>query len=661
MLRNIKFLLFTFIHLNCFAQEPIELNEETEYENLEIENNDILELSFNQNETIFINYLTQLELNSQSIFTLQQVTKIVEHIHQYGEINNIYELQQIESFSIDFILKIQSFINFNKPLKTQWKQLKKNKISGEMLFQSSCKKFKSKGYSEEKDSLKFLGNPLKFNSKYKLKLGKELEFCFVNSKDNGEQMKHSFLSASFSFQSNSKLKQLVIGNYQLSLSQGLCLGNGVSLGKSSMVMNVLKLGNKIKPYRSTGQNAYFSGIAFDWKFNKNNQLIFAISMIKKASLNTFDSLRNESFNAIKYNSYNRNLNDLKYNAHNNISTLALSFNHQLKSFCFGINSALIHNNTKSAQNNELYNLHNSQNFILNNSIESKLNIYNALIFNETSVQNKHLAMLSGVLLSLDKKLDLSIIHRYFSKFYNIDYSMAFAESSIKSGKTATYIGMLWSPLKNIQISAYSDIAKYPWLKYSTDAPSQSIENFIEMTYLKRHGIQLKLRKKWEIQSKNETGVQIINKIDLIENTKNRIHIEIPISEKVLLRHRIETNHIHSLLNLNSKGKLIYSDVKIKFNPKTQIIFRAIAFNIDEYQNRIYTFENDLSQSLSIKAYQNKGHSYYVLIQTKISKNLQIKYRFASVHYLNISSMGSGLDEVPGNKQKEVKLELKYSF
>jgi hypothetical protein len=428
-----------------------------------------------------------------------------------------------------------------------------------------------------------------------------------------------------------------------------------------MVMNVLKLGNKIKPYRSTGQNAFFSGLACDFGFGKNTRVIFAFSSIKKASLNTYDSLGNETTNTLKYNNFNRNLKELKYNSHVNISTLALSLSHQFKSILFGINSALIHNNTLHNDSKEIYNLNPKQTLIFNNSIETKINVKNVLLFNETSIQNKHLATITGVLYSLDKNLDLSIIHRHFSRMYNIDYSLAFSESSIKSGKSATYFGIQWTPIKNIQINAYYDIAKYPWLRYTTDAPGHSVENFIEMTYQKRNGIVLKIRKKWDGQSKNETGTQIINGIDFIETQKNRFHIEIPISEKVMLRQRFETNHIQSILNLNSKGKLIYSDLKIKFNSKIQFTFRAIAFNIDEYQNRIYTFENDLSQSLSIKAYQNKGHAYYVLIQTKINKNLQIKYRFASVHYLNIYSMGSGLDEVPGNKQKEIKFELKYNF
>lgn len=661
MLKNIS-LIFCFLlfQLN-FAQEIPVIDEATELENLEIENNDLTELSLNPNTIIYINHLNQTELNAVSIFNLKQCSNLAEHIQKYGSINNIYELQQIEGFSIEYIHQIKNFLNFKQPISSQWRQLLRNKPESEVLIQSAYKLNKSKGYQTFEDSMKFLGSPLKFNCKYKFKLGREIELCFVNSKDNGEPMKHSFLSANFAFQSNSKLRHLVIGNYQLSLSQGLCLGNGVSLGKTSMVMNVLKLGNKIKPYRSTGQSAYFSGLASEWVLNKNMRMIIAVSQTNRSSINLIDSNGNASLGSLKYNSSNRNLNDLKYIDHIKISNLAFSFNYTYKNISIGINAAWIHNSLISNKAKAIYNLQSNSKQTLNKSIETKYLFKNAMLFNEISFQTNQMASITGMLLSLDKTFDISIIHRYFSKSYNTFYSMSFESGSIKSGNNATYIGIQWTPQKNTNVAAYCDISSYPWLKYNTDAPSQNIENFFEFTYQKRHGLQVKIRKKWSEESKNEAGTQIINRIDRIVSNKSRIHIEIPVSECVVLRHRIETNRIESLLNLNSKGKLMYSDIKIKLNNKTNLTFRAIAFNIDDYQNRIYTFENDLSQSLSIKAYQNKGHSYYVLIHTKMTKNLQIKYRFASVQYLNISSIGSGLDEVPSNRQKEIKIELKYKF
>lgn len=112
----------------------------------------------------------------------------------------------------------------------------------------------------------------------------------------------------------------------------------------------------------------------------------------------------------------------------------------------------------------------------------------------------------------------------------------------------------------------------------------------------------------------------------------------------------------------SQGVLIYADVIFKPMMKRYAAnIRLQYFETDDYNSRLYAYENDVLYSFSIPVFYEKGYRYYLNINYDLTKKLSAWARIAQTLSPDRSSIGSGLDEINGNRRTEVKLQLMYRF
>ncbi|HRA60744.1 MAG TPA: hypothetical protein PLG30_14105 [Bacteroidia bacterium] len=142
----------------------------------------------------------------------------------------------------------------------------------------------------------------------------------------------------------------------------------------------------------------------------------------------------------------------------------------------------------------------------------------------------------------------------------------------------------------------------------------------------------------------------------------RFNLTYKISKAVAIRNRIEWVRINYEEKPNEKGFMIYQD--ILFKPLSSPISGSVRyglFDTDSYDSRIYAFENDILYSYSIPSFYNRGFRYYVTLRYKVTKGVDVWFRFAQTVYTNQKTFGSGLDEINNNKRSEIKLQVRYQF
>jgi hypothetical protein len=85
------------------------------------------------------------------------------------------------------------------------------------------------------------------------------------------------------------------------------------------------------------------------------------------------------------------------------------------------------------------------------------------------------------------------------------------------------------------------------------------------------------------------------------------------------------------------------------------------FDTQGFDSRIYTYENDVLYSFSIPAFFNKGYRYYININYDVNKKLSFWLRWAQLIRADDSVIGSGLDEIPGNRRSELKVQMLWKI
>ena len=110
------------------------------------------------------------------------------------------------------------------------------------------------------------------------------------------------------------------------------------------------------------------------------------------------------------------------------------------------------------------------------------------------------------------------------------------------------------------------------------------------------------------------------------------------------------------------GFLYYADIIYKpMMKKYSGNMRLQYFETDGYDSRMYAFENDVLYSFSIPVFYDKGYRYYINLNYDFSRKLSCWLRWAQTIYKDRTTVGSGLDEIQGNKRTEVKLQCQYYF
>ncbi|HUM66733.1 MAG TPA: hypothetical protein PLV32_12830, partial [Chitinophagaceae bacterium] len=85
------------------------------------------------------------------------------------------------------------------------------------------------------------------------------------------------------------------------------------------------------------------------------------------------------------------------------------------------------------------------------------------------------------------------------------------------------------------------------------------------------------------------------------------------------------------------------------------------FETSSYASRLYAYENDVMYSYSIPVFFDKGYRYYFTINYDVSKKLSLWLRWAQTIYRDKERVGSGQDEIAGNRKSEIKLQVAYVF
>jgi len=141
-----------------------------------------------------------------------------------------------------------------------------------------------------------------------------------------------------------------------------------------------------------------------------------------------------------------------------------------------------------------------------------------------------------------------------------------------------------------------------------------------------------------------------------------MQVSYKISTAIALRNRAEIIWYDKKGDDNETGFLTFIDFIYKPLLKPySAVFRVQYFETDGYNARLYAYENDVLYSYSIPVFFDKGYRYYLTLNYDISKRLSVWLRWVQTVYRDKDLIGSGLDEIAGNKRSEVKLQARYLF
>lgn len=604
-----------------------------------------------------------------------------EHILRHGPLLSILELQSVPGFNPETIRILQLISEVKgREAFTQNASLSEIFLHGqnEIYVRIGRTIEKAKGY--QGDIPVYEGNSDKLYLRLRHRHSSTLSYGFTGEKDAGESFFKGSNQSGFDFNSlhlalqnyRSWLPALMLGDFSASFGQGLIMHSGFGAGKSSFVTSIKRTGNPLRQYTSVDENNFMRGAAISIRPMEKLLVTFFVSRNNRDGNLVSDTIKNGAeiidintdISSLQTANLHRTQSEIADENSIEVTQAGASISYLYRRSYIGLNA--LHSRLSIPLNRkpELYNqFYFNGDRLTNASIDYGLWIGGLHFFGETAMSdNGGIATVNGLLAGLDRHILLSILFRSYKRNYQSLTPNAFGEGSTASNETGLYTGIEITPSGKWKFQFYHDIWTNPWLRFNVDSPSDGSEYFARVTYTIKRRLEIYLQFRSKLSSLNSrSGDDLIPDIVPQRRSNMRIHINNMLDKAIQLRTRLEWS-FYALNKFKQNGLMIYQDVIYKpIASPWSASARVTLFDTDDFQSRIYTYENDLIYYYAIPAFDGRGSRYYINLRYKGIRNLTAEIKYASTRWLDELTVGSGNDEIQGNRRSEIRAQLIYRF
>lgn len=623
---------------------------------------------------IDLNEATDEQLRSLYILNETQIHNLIVYRDSQGAFLSIYELQSIEGFTQDVISKIIPFVTIrtrNLSATPLWKRIVKEQ-NNYLLYRHSRTLESKKGFSGDFSApAHYIGSPDRLYTRFRTARAADFSIGFTVEKDPGEKINwtpdkklYGFDYNSFHVQLMNKglVKNFIIGDYQAQFGQGLILGGGFGMGKGAETITTVRRSNTgFLPYTSLTEAGFFRGLAI------------SIRPIKYITVNAFAS-RNWRDGSISSDSLGLSLSSVSVTGLHRTATeianrkIFLETNYgaviSFKKRDFELGS-IVHQtefNIPIFRNPTPYNQYyfsGSNN--TNAGLYLNYNLKNLAFFSETATTfGRGKALVLGALGSLTSSFDIALHYRYYDKNFQTFYGNALSENSTVQNESGYYLGWKYKVNAKHVLSGYSDLFRFPWLRYRGYTPSSSGHE-----WLIRYAYQPNKETLIYVQAREESKIRNLSNDSNLYGTENGIkrnywiNMDYALGPNLSFKSRVQfsTYQLNSSL---SRGFAIIQDFNFKLK-KFTFSTRFALFDTDDFDNRQYVYERDAWLAFSFPFYNGVGVRNYVLIQYPVSKKVDMWLRWSRFNYTDRETIGSGNETISGNSTNDVKLQARIRF
>ena len=539
-----------------------------------------------------INKVSPDQLSLLGILTQEQLLAFFSYREQYGPFVSLYELQAIPELDPEQVQDLLPYLNCAAPdlLTTgNWERLWKE---GQTTLTWSSRM----NYPEpEQDN--WLGSPFQWQFRFRHQYPGKISVGLQLEKDAGEAAGLAGDHRIFHIQLIRPLRwidQLILGDFKVSWGQGLLVfqgyhsqGSGSSPGRS---------GFSFRPHTGMDEFHYFRGLAWENTLGAGFRLYGFLAQ-RRLDANVALSEQEWGIRALKKDGLHRTPAEVAQQKQVIASTGGLKIQWEKSGQKIGFQSIW-----------GRYEDYFRGYALFNSSVDHELQFNNLYIFGEWAYSsNGALAVLQGLQLGLGKPLQVSLLYRNYPGDYQTLYGNAYGQTSSVSNEKGLQWQMQWSPTKQLQLTASTDLWRHPGAIYRVRGPSEGIQGHFQITY--------EQRKQYRAYLLLDSGTRVAETAPLLSERllRLRLHLEYRLLPDLEYRIRFSTGQTnpeegHQTL----RGSVLQQDLLYRPSGKKWHFSTRVAFiHTEDYDLRFYSYENGLLNQFSIVPYYGKGIKTYL--------------------------------------------------
>lgn len=595
-----------------------------------------------------VNTRDQTELSRLFFLSDFQIKALADYTLSSGKIVSFFEIANIPGFDRETAEMMIPFITLDNM---------KNSLPDSAIFRSNLLTNLSLKSSDIDSSAP--GSALKLLTKYRFNSG-NVSGGFTAEKDAGEKLLDGnttlpdFLSAHLAISGKGYLRRLVIGDYAVRFGQGACINTGIRTGLSLTAPGYLSGRNEIKPYTSTDENNFFRGVASQFQVkNLSFSIFYSVNKID-ATLNSTNGSSADYIETIYRTGLHNTASSLikKDNATETSwgANLSYNFNNLKIGLILSENRLSLPVLVTDKNPGNIYEFQGDVNRVV--AISYTGVIKKIILFGELSSDNRNkIALIQGFTLKPADRLAVNILYRNYESGYTAFHSNGPGSSPTGNNPEGLLGNFTFEAAKYFFISAGCNIQYYPWMKYRCSAPSSSVREEVRLKYNPPNRFATELVYDYRYFMQDKTESKGITKQDKILTRSIRWSAKYTADEVLSLGTRFDLKVVSPS---GSTGMLILQDVNCRFRriPLT-LWFRYCIFNTDNWDSRLYAWENDLLYSFSIPSLSGEGSRSYIVAGWKVLDNTELRVKYG------ITTLVENKENLKDTKELKVQFRIRF--
>jgi hypothetical protein len=661
---RIMLLVFLLIYMcNIVIAQELPVGVQQQLENITTEQSESGDDSYAQQLLYYAEHPVQLnaadknELQETGLLNELQIESFLSYRQLLGSIVHIYELQAIPGWDIPTIRRILPYVTIaaSLPGREEWRQRFRDGEHSIIFCISQA--IDAPARDDRATAADYEGNDLRYYFRYRYSYKNLLQSGILGEKDAGESFLRGAQRTGFDFYSfhlfvrkAGIVQSLAIGHFTVNMGQGLFQWQSMAFGKSADAMAVRRQSPVLRPYSSAGEFNFHRGIGITLQKGKWMPTVF-VSIRKLNAGIVQDSIGNNFFSSFQTSGYHRTASEIRNK--NTIRQFAWGVNWQYnkESLHGGVSYVAYHYSLPLNRSDEPYKLYSikGENWY-NAGIDYAYTFKNLHFFGEAAFDyRRHRAFLTGMLISADRRVDISFLYRNISKQYQSLYGNAFTENTMPSNERGIYAGIVIRPIDGWRLDAYADIYRFPWLRYQADAPGGGRDFLAQLSYSPNKSTQVIIKFRNESKQMNGSNDTAITTRIIFHSRRNwRMHLESKINANISWRQRTELTWFVADGQRENGFLTCFDFIYRPVQKPVSCIARLQYYETTGYNARIYAYENDVLYSYSIPMFDGKGYRYYILIGYDWKKNFSCWVRWAQTVF-------------EGGMKSEWKVQARYKF
>jgi hypothetical protein len=587
-----------------------------------------------------VNFSSETELSRLFFLSDFQVKALEEYAHSSGQIVSVYELAAIPGFDKETVEMMIPFITLEYKFISNSDSVRwKNSLISDFSIKSG------------NNNTSYLGSAWRILTKYKFTSG-GFSGGFTMEKDPGEKLITGnppfpdFLSAHVAFSGSGIIRRIILGDYSARFGQGTNINTGIRRGISLTTPGYMSASDEIKPYTSTDENKFFRGIAAEFSL-KNMELSTFFS--KNYVDATIDSSSGYSSDYID-NFYLEGVHNTPSLLHKKDAISELAYGIALSYDFNNINVGFVWSGNRlslpivmtgndpekiydfAGEKNNLYTIY-------YNSFIKKILLYGELSSND----NHKFALIQGISFRPSDRLTINFLFRN----YNPGYTTFFGQGPGSGSKTANEKGVfgnfIFEAARHLFISGGCDIQHFSWLKYHCSAPSYGVRKEIKARYLPTEKLMIEASYYYRLSMSDSSETQGIPDQKKVITRSLKASVRYSVHDNLTLGTRIDFNFVNPS---GSRGMILFQEISYSFRKVPFTLWaRYCLFNTDDWDSRIYTYENDLLYSYSIPALYGQGSRSYIMVKWKIRNFAELRIKYGTTSSVTNGKSLENTDEI----------------